>query len=125
MQFRVGHGAGDDKVFVVFNGNFLVFKDAPRKALISVFNRLGGQLNQNGEWIFPSFIAYKVLQETIRNTCFECGGLMKDSTAYINTEVSFDDFGNDAGSRGTTVSRVGPAKIIKVRKCSACGHSHT
>lgn len=125
MQFKINHKAGDDKVFVVFNGNFLVFKDAPRKALISVFNRLGGQLNQNGEWMFPSFITYKVLQETIRNTCFECGGLMEDSAAYINTIVSFDDFGNDAGERGTTVSRCGPVKIIKVRKCSACGHSHT
>ena len=50
---------------------------------------------------------------------------MEDSTAYINTIVSFDDFGNDAGERGTTVSRCGPVKIIKVRKCSACGHSHT
>ena len=61
MQFKINYKAGDDKVFVVFNGNFLVFKDAPRKTLISVFNRLGGQLNQNGEWMFPSFITYKVL----------------------------------------------------------------
>jgi len=57
-----------------------------------------------------SYIGH-VIQTIIRNTCFVCGGLMKDSTAFQNTLVSSNDFGDDAGSRGTTQSRVGPAVI--------------
>ena len=55
--------------------------------------------------------------------CFKCGGIMKEGVALENTLISSDDFGNDAGTRGTTQSRIGPAKIIKVYKCSTCGQS--
>ena len=48
---------------------------------------------------------------------------MKEGVALENTLISSDDFGNDAGTRGTTQSRIGPAKIIKVYKCSTCGQS--
>lgn len=61
----------------------------------------------------------------VGNSCFECGGLMKDGTALDNTWVGFDDFGGDAGQRGTTVSKVGQPIMKQVRKCTVCGHSHT
>jgi len=50
---------------------------------------------------------------------------MQDGEALDNTYVYYDDFGGDAGQPGTTGSKQGPAKIIQVRKCQTCGHSHT
>ena len=52
-----------------------------------------------------------------------CGGTGNRSQAALNTLVSFNDFGNDAGSRGTTMSRVGKAQLVDCIKCIACGHS--
>jgi len=79
-----------------------------------------------GDIEFPSCINSEAIRTVIRNTCYKCGGLMQDdATAYQNTRVSFDDFGGDAGQRGTTEVRVGPAVQVQVRKCIECGHSHT
>lgn len=55
--------------------------------------------------------------------CKKCGGNCKSSKALNNTLISFNDFGNDAGSRGTTMSRVGKSKLIDCLKCESCGHS--
>lgn len=55
--------------------------------------------------------------------CKECGCIGKRSKALLNQLVSFDDFGNDAGKRGTTQSRQGKAKQVGCLKCPNCGHS--
>jgi hypothetical protein len=55
--------------------------------------------------------------------CRECGGNSKNSKVLLNTLVSFNDFGNDAGQRGTTVSRVGSPNLVECQKCENCGHS--
>lgn len=55
--------------------------------------------------------------------CRECGTKAELSKALLNTLVSFDDLGNDAGQRGTTQSRMGPAELVDCHKCPNCGHS--
>lgn len=122
MQFTIN--VGTDYSTVKFNATL---KPDVFETLIHHFERLGGVMigPKASDWTFPSFITSEVLSEVIHNTCYECGGLMKDSTAFQNTLVSSDDFGNDAGERGSTQSRVGEARQIKVRKCSSCGHSYT
>lgn len=55
--------------------------------------------------------------------CKECGCIGKPSKTLLNDWVSFDDFGNDAGKRGTTQSRHGAAKEVDCLKCPNCGHS--
>lgn len=57
------------------------------------------------------------------NICRVCGDTSKPSTGLLNGLVSFNDFGNDAGLRGSTQSRVGEAKLVEVNKCPSCGHS--
>lgn len=57
------------------------------------------------------------------NKCFKCGTIAVNSKALNNTILSFNDFGNDAGKRGTTQSRVGKAQLIDCKKCPSCGHS--
>lgn len=68
------------------------------KSLTSTLYKIGGTYQNNPiEWTFPYHITGQIIQEIIHNTCFMCGGLMKDSTAIK----------------------------VNVRKCSQCGHSHT
>lgn len=125
MQFNYSHNVKSGIAVVTFT-NFNINRVAAKDKLFSNFRILGGNNPQfELEWIFPSFVSSIIIAQVINNTCFVCGGLMQDSTALQNTLVSSDDFGNDAGSRGTTQSRTGPATQIKVRKCSQCGHSHT
>lgn len=76
-------------------------------------------------WTFPVFVSFDLLNEVIKNTCFKCGGVMINGYALDNTWVSFDDFGNDAESRGTTMTKQGDPVLKKVRKCASCGHSHS
>lgn len=128
MQFEMNHKVGTDYSTVKFDArNFdtIKFKLSVIESFENSFSRLGGKFQDDYSWKFPAFITSEVIQEIIRNTCFVCGGLMEDSTAFQNSNVLFNDFGDDAGSRGTTQSRVGPAQQIKVRKCKSCGHSHT
>lgn len=105
------------------------YDDQVNATFTNMFKKLGGirnfLINGTRQWIFPSCVTSQIISEIIRNTCFVCGGLMKDAQALQNTLVSSNDFGNDANSRGTTQSRVGPATIKNVRKCTQCGHSHT
>lgn len=55
--------------------------------------------------------------------CVKCSGECKQSKALNNTLVSFNDFGNDANSRGTTQTRVGQAVLVDCQKCENCGHT--
>lgn len=127
MQFEFKSKAGQPWIDLTVNEWGATEKT--KQVLYTIFYRLGmkedGRFNGFKEWQAPLFISSQLIEEIIHNTCFVCGGLMQDSTALQNTNVSFDDFGNDAESRGTTQSRVGPVQQIKVRKCSSCGHSHT
>jgi len=58
-----------------------------------------------------------------KNVCRKCDGNGKPSKVLLNAMVSFNDFGNDAGSRGTTQARVGSASLVDCIKCEDCGHS--
>ncbi|MBP7007069.1 MAG: hypothetical protein KBB16_03350 [Candidatus Pacebacteria bacterium] len=57
--------------------------------------------------------------------CIVCGSIMKPGIAMQNSFLSFSDFGQDGGQRGTTQSRVGPSAFVLVNKCTKCGHSIT
>ena len=58
-----------------------------------------------------------------KKTCKICGGKGKSSKALDNQYTASDDFGNDAGQPGTTMSKNGKAVLITCVKCSDCGHS--
>lgn len=122
MQFILNHKVGTDYLTVKFYD--ALFTSNVRETFKKLWQRIGGEYTEEG-WKFPMCTTSEILEEIIRNTCFMCGGLMKDGVAFDNTYISFNDFGNDAGQRGTTMSKIGPAKQIKVRKCTVCGHSHT
>lgn len=62
-------------------------------------------------------------QESIDNTCKKCVGVALPSKGFVNQLVSYSDFGNDAGDRGTTQSRSGKATLQDCMKCTSCGHS--
>ena len=124
MQFELTHNVRQNIVYVKFSFNS--FKIPVIQSFENSFARIGGKFQpEYGDFKFPIFITSVIISEIIHNTCFVCGGLMTNSTAFQNTLVSFNDFGNDSESRGTTQSRVGTPKQINVRKCSECGHSHT
>ena len=55
--------------------------------------------------------------------CPKCKITMIKSKALQNTLHYSNDFGNDAGQRGTTGSRSGEAILINVIKCPQCGYS--
>lgn len=123
MQFELNHNIGQQTVIVQFQS--LKTNRYVWQALQKVFEKLGGKLLGFPDygidnWEFPSFITSQVIQEIIHNTCFVCGGLMGDSTAIQNEslrvktsqgEIHYPDGNN--------------TKVIKVRKCQTCGHSHT
>lgn len=54
-----------------------------------------------------------------RPTCKRCLCPMREGVALQNRELFSDDF------LGTTVSRTGPADLVDVWKCPACGYSFT
>ena len=129
MKFEMNHKIGTDYSTVRFTAGIyaIKFKLPVIESFETSFSRLGGVFCPDEEcvWRFPKHITFEVISEVIYNTCFVCGGLMKDGQALNNTYVSFDDFGNDAGRRGTTQEKSGTPVVKQVRKCSACGHSHT
>ena len=119
MQFEIN--VGTDYSTVRFTANVVTLKLLNIEKLKETLARIGGKFQNDYSWTFPSFITSQVLQEVIRNTCFVCGGLMKDGTAMVDQEFEFE---HDV--YGTVKQQVpGYAKQIKVRKCSSCGHSHT
>lgn len=125
MKFEIIHELNTPTIKVVFDYSKLSM------AAITKFNhlliKLGGKqkITEEVHWQFPNFITEAVLEEVIKNTCFKCGGLMTSGLALDNTWTSSDDFGGDKGSHGTTMSKNGPAVIVKVRKCADCGNSHS
>lgn len=49
-------------------------------SLSDSFERIGGKCTDLlKDWTFPVFVSPRIIQEIINNTCFVCGGLMKDS----------------------------------------------
>ena len=114
---------GTDYSTVKFIGNYLSMDYRVRDKFVRYFQRIGGQLTEGGNWIFPSFITSEVIREIIHNTCFVCGGLMKDSTAFKNEDIV--EVPNGLSMTSHVFEGAGEAKQIKVRKCIACGHSHT
>ena len=54
-----------------------------------------------------------------------CGGEMRLGKAFYNDGViCFDDFGGDAGERGSTCcADHSKASLVDVFKCVKCGHS--
>lgn len=108
MQFTYEHYIGE--TFHRFHANFNGIKPIALHNLKDSFNKLGGQEDrEKAWWYFPLHITSEVLQEVIHNTCFVCGGLMKDDTKEIETRE---------GKRTDIY-------FVTIRKCSSCGHSHT
>lgn len=123
MQFTPVHKIGQQKIQITFESNH---GPAFWSSLMRSFTFIGGKCCEAPlVWEFPMHVTSQIISEIIHNTCFVCGGLMQDSTAFQNTLVASEDFGGDASNRGTTQSRTGQALHIKVRKCVVCGHSHT
>lgn len=120
MQFEMSVGTDYSTV------TFKTFGHANMKI---VFERLGGKMTDNSylNWLFPSFITSEVIQEVIHNTCFVCGGLMKDGTAIQNGKilVSSYDSAVDTYEGEIEYPDANNHFVIKVRKCTSCGHSHT
>lgn len=103
MQFNYQERIGKDFCLVTFTG-FNISKVAAKEKLFENLHIIGGQQTHfELEWIFPNFITSKVIERVIANTCFVCGGLMKDSKENRKDSVN----------------------PILVRKCTKCGHSHT
>lgn len=125
MQFEMIHKIGEQKVNVTFKADIVTLRLINIEKLKETFQRLGGIMQANCSIDFPLCITSEIIEEVIRNTCFVCGELMQDGVALDNTEVCFDDFGNDAGKYGTTCSKIGQPIMKQVRKCISCGHSHT
>lgn len=120
MQFEMNHKIGTDYSTVILQGHLSA---KILESMFSVFEKLGGESIENtwDKWKFPKHITSQVIEEVIRNTCFVCGGLMKDGVAMVDQAFEFE---HDV--YGTVTQQVpGYAKQIKVRKCTACGHSHT
>ena len=113
MQFEMNYEAGKDFTKVTFTADLFKMKQSIIEILRTTFERIGAIDNKNGTFMFPVFIDSSVIKTIIRNTCFVCGGLMKDdnklSLPFINSnQCSVKLF-----------------KDNKVRKCVQCGHSHT
>jgi len=120
MNFQLNHKLGESQITISFEEII----DFTKLNLDQVFQKIGGYQINNKEWSFPLFVSSQIIETIIKNTCFKCGGSMKPSKAFMNEIVSFNDFGNDAGQRGTTQSPVGKPELINVNKCSLCGHSY-
>jgi hypothetical protein len=115
--------------FAAFIGN--IFRLKTTESFELSFERLGGEyLPEKPEgfkdnvsvWKFPAFVTSQVIEEVIRNTCFECGGMMKDGIVMNNGELRIP---TGEFSRGNyTPYKEGPATIKQCRKCISCGHSH-
>lgn len=100
MQFKTSFKSG--QLIVKFNeDDYYKHKQIFLDSLMESLKKIGGKYTFNLVWEFPIFVASGVIEEIIHNTCFECGGLMGDTWASDNVNS------------------------IHIRKCTACGHSHT
>lgn len=121
-KYQVGTGFN----FAAFVGN--IFKLKATESFELSFERLGGEyLAEKPEgfkenvsvWSFPVGVTASALENIIKNTCFQCGGLMKNSTVLDNEEIRV------LTSNGYIPYKEGPAVVKHCRKCVNCGHSHT
>lgn len=118
MQFEISSSL--KRVVVTFT-NFNISKVAAKEKLFSNFRIIGGNNPLfELEWVFPPFVTLSLVQEIIHNTCFVCGGLMVNGVALKVSQLKVD---SEWG--GVFYDNPEDSKIIKVRKCSSCGHSHT
>lgn len=120
MKFTLEHKVGTDYSTVTFKPHSV--KGIALLNICDTYLRLGGEMIDTvSNWKFPAYITAQVLEEVIHNTCFVCGGLMKEGTAMVDQQFEFEH-----DIYGTITQQVpGHAKQVKVRKCSSCGHSHT
>lgn len=120
MQFEYQHKAGDETCTILFY-ELSSMKRFVIESFYRSFHYIGGKSQGTANyWKFPSFVSVNVIKEIIHNTCFVCGGLMQDGEATKNDDLYHENSGN------TTVwPNTGKPKILQVRKCSSCGHSHT
>lgn len=130
MQFEMNHKVGTDYSTVKFDArNFdtIKFKLSVIESFENSFSRLGGKFQDDYSWKFPAFITSEVIQEIIRNTCFVCGGLMQDGIAVVNHKITVESFDSAVDTYEGTIEYpdTKSLKQISVRKCTACGHSHT
>lgn len=125
MQFEMQHQVGTDYSTVSFQNvkiNWNVIQ-----SMMILFERLGGKMIDTNLYQFPVFITSEVLSEVIHNTCFVCGGLMKDGQAIQEGKVYVSSYDSAMETYQGQIEYPNPndSKVIKVRKCSSCGHSHT
>jgi len=122
MQFKTSFKSG--QLIVKFNeDDYHKHKQIFLDSLMESLKKIGGKYTFNLVWEFPMFVASGVIEEIIHNTCFECGGLMGDSTAFKNDDLV--EIPNGLSMTSHIYSGAGKARQIKIRKCTACGHSHT
>lgn len=124
----MNHKVGTDYSAVKFNAkvfDFIKFKLPVIESFENSFSRIGGTYHPEEEyiWKFPGFITFQVIDEIIHNTCFVCGGLMKDGQAIQNGEIRVPE--EDVRGGYTPYVDTTNHSLIKVRKCTSCGHSHT
>lgn len=127
MQFEMQHQVGTDYSTVKFTGNYLTIPILTRDKMIRYFQRLGGIITPAGNWEFPSFITSEVLKEIIHNTCFVCGGLMSDGQAIQEGKMYVKSYDTVTNTYQGEIEYPNPqdSRVVRVRKCQSCGHSHT
>lgn len=126
MQFEMNHKVGTDYSTVIFKPHAV--KGFALLAIIESFQKLGGEMVDTvSNWKFPKHITSQVLQEVIHNTCYVCGGLMQDGVAIQEGKVYVPSYDSVMETYQGEIEYPNPndSKVIKVRKCSACGHSYT
>jgi len=124
MQFEIGYSI-KQTTFKVISSNF---KHNVVNSLGLSYERIGGKFDFNtNTWIFPPFINLQIIEEVINNTCFVCGGLMKNGQAIQEGKMHVSSYDTVADTYQGEIEYPNPnqSKVIKVRKCSSCGHSHT
>jgi hypothetical protein len=112
MQFDYSHKIGSDYATVAFRPHRV--KGNALYELCSTFLKLGGEMEGDvSHWKFPHYITTDILLLVIDNTCFNCGGLMKDAIVKVKIPTTF---------RGEIAHY---EQDVEVRQCSTCKHSHT
>ena len=123
MQFKTSFKSG--QLIVKFNeDDYYKHKQIFLDSLMESLKKIGGKYTFNLVWEFPIFVASGVIEEIIHNTCFVCCGLMGDGIAIQNGVLKAP---GDRESSICYTPYVDPNNhsVINVRKCTACGHSHT
>jgi hypothetical protein len=126
MQFETKHNITEKVVLVTFS-NYTKVKPAAWEQLNKMFKYMGANQCNDNSFLFPNYLNSGIISELIKNTCFVCGGLMKDSTAMLQGKCHVDSYDNAIDTYQGTIEYPdnNSTKQIKIRKCSSCGHSHT